>query len=68
MIHYQVHVDSVCDIVWRTVNEIHDKINYDKKSENEEECKALAEVWSEIKIKRGGASSQRVQYLLVIGW
>ena len=54
MIHYQVHVDSVCDIVWRTVNEIHDKINNIKKPENENDCKALAEVWSEIQVKRWG--------------
>ena len=54
MIHYQVHVDSVCGIVWRTVNEIHEKINNIKKPESEDECKALAERLSEIQVKRWG--------------
>ena len=54
MIHYQVHVDSVCDIVWRTVKEIHDKVDNKKKPENESDCKSLANVWSEIQTKRWG--------------
>jgi hypothetical protein len=27
MIHYQIHVDSVNDVVWDTVCELHEKIN-----------------------------------------
>jgi DDE superfamily endonuclease len=54
MIHYQVHVDSVCDIVWRTVSEIHERIDNIKKPETEDDCKALSDSWCEIQKKRWG--------------
>jgi hypothetical protein len=54
MIHYQIHVDSVNDIVWDTVCELHEKIDNIKQPESEDECKKLAFQWCAVQKKRWG--------------
>lgn len=56
MIHYHVHVDSVCDIVWNTVSEIHEVIDNIKQPSSEEDCKRLSYSWSEVQAKRWGSN------------
>ena len=56
MIHYHVRVDSVNEIVWRTVSEIHDKIDNIKRPKSDAECKTLAASWSDIQVKRWGSN------------
>jgi hypothetical protein len=50
MIHYQIHADSVNDMVWDTVCKLHEKINNIKQPESEDECKKLAYQWCAVQM------------------
>ena len=54
MIHYRVHVDSVSNIVWETVQAIHSNIDNIRLASTEAECLKLAKVWAAIQLVRWG--------------
>lgn len=55
MIHYHVHVDSVQDIVWKTVRSLHRRLDNIKVASNEDEFLAIAREWSAIQLRRWGS-------------
>ena len=55
MIYYHIHIDSVSEILWKTVSAIHENLNNIKLPSANEEFLAIARVWSDIQTKRWGS-------------